>query len=284
MNNSFDNDSSISRSTSRSSSVGTRGISTGFRSNFYSSASNPRFTSKSTEAERKLFNDFVELAYASACTNCADNTMDREFSPIRLYRRKVRAPLRYTTMASGRSRRRLAGTSTVKVLFFVRRSGRGRPHAVSVSSQIDCHGMQGDAEFSSLSAAWKVASQYSETSASSFNPVSPAPNVLTRHVRGVSVGGNQAGAQVGEKNRYVVSTSSSTLSSTVDIDQDTTVQTPTILVQAVTESGQAKSKGTYGTAGRKQVQMGVLGHSTLLTATARSLSPLVAPQILLLVV
>ena len=53
-----------------------RGMTTGFRQ-YDNDANNPMFTTKTTEAERKIFNDFVEVAYASAYVpDCAQNTHD----------------------------------------------------------------------------------------------------------------------------------------------------------------------------------------------------------------
>ena len=137
LNNSFDNDSSISRSTSRSSSVGTRGISTGFRSNFYSSASNPRFTSKSTEAERKLFNDFVELAYASAYVpDCADNTHGQGVLAHKALSKEGPCPhcgiRRWRAGAVGDGFCWNHHCVRSPIYGRAKRSGRGRPHAVSV--------------------------------------------------------------------------------------------------------------------------------------------------------
>lgn len=60
----------------RSLSIGTygRGMSTGFRQ-YDKEINNPRLAATTTEAERKIFNDFVEVAFASAYVpDCAQNT------------------------------------------------------------------------------------------------------------------------------------------------------------------------------------------------------------------
>lgn len=246
LNSSADNDMSTGRSSRpRSSSLGPagRGISTGFRSGFYSNA-NPRFTSKATEAERKIFNDFVELAYASAYVpDCADNTHGQgviAYKPLSNEGPCTDCGIRRWragTVGGGFCWNQYCVSSPI---YGKAKNPRGeRPHSVSMSSFSSeaeiarAEGMQvgGDVESTLSSTSAIKVSAHALENASSFYPVSPASSSASlTNVGGMSVDGSQNGA---ERNGHIVSSSSSTTSSATssaasssEMDQEANMQTP----------------------------------------------------------
>ena len=241
LNSTMDQDHSTSRSSRpRSSSLGPggRAVSTGFRSNFYTNASNSRFTSKATEADRKIFNDFVEVAYASAYVpDCAHNThgqgviatkqLANEGPCDKCGIRRVRAG----SVAGGFCWNSYCPSSPLYGRGAKQQPREERPHSRSMSSfhseaeMARADGMQGRNE------AGRPTIKDVNASDSTFYPVSPVSSSSSLTHVGSSMSLSTDGVGHGtDRNGHMVSSSSSTTSSaectTSDNYMDVSMQTP----------------------------------------------------------